>query len=219
MLEFMDNATIRAVEADLRMGLDTSAGAMLLAQSDLTGPDRAAEAGFMATAFTEHGATEVFSTDDPDEGEQFTVARRAAFTSLGKTGSLLLEDVGVPLPSLPALVEGIETISTQRGVPIALVAHAGDGNTHPLIVSSDHDPARGHPPPDPLAGAPHPDPAERARIAVREGMAPAVGPGGTVTGQPGGGRPQKDRPPGQLGDDVMALTRRIKDALDPQGLL
>src|SRR5699024_9770029 len=83
---------VRADEAGVRMGLDTSAGAMLLAQSDLTGPDRAAEAGFMATAFTEHGATEVFSTDDPDEGEQFTVARRAAFTSLGKTGSLLLED-------------------------------------------------------------------------------------------------------------------------------
>src|SRR5699024_4333358 len=92
--EAMDNAPTRAGEAGPRMGLDTSAGAMLLAQSDLTGADRAAEAGFMATAFTEHGATEVFSTDDPDEGEQFTVARRAAFTSLGKTGSLLLEDVG-----------------------------------------------------------------------------------------------------------------------------
>ena len=203
MLEFMDNATIRAVEADLRMGLDTSAGAMLLAQSDLTGPDRAAEAGFMATAFTEHGATEVFSTDDPDEGEQFTVARRAAFTSLGKTGSLLLEDVGVPLPALPALVEGIETISTQRGVPIALVAHAGDGNTHPIIVSSDHDP----------------DHAERARIAFGEVMDLAIGLGGTITGEHGVGRLKKDWLPDQLGDDVMALTRRIKDALDPQGLL
>lgn len=111
MLEFMDNVSIRAVEADLRMGLDTSAGAMLLAQSDLTGPDRAAETEFMAEAFRTHGASEVFATDDPEEGEQFTVARRAAFTSLGKTGTLLLEDVGVPLPALPELVAGIEEIS------------------------------------------------------------------------------------------------------------
>src|SRR5699024_8472199 len=203
MLEFMDNATIRAVEADLRMGLDTSAGAMLLAQSDLTGPDRAAEAGFMATAFTEHGATEVFSTDDPDEGGQFTVARRAAFTRPVMTCALLLEDGAAPLPALPALVEGIETISTQRGVPIALVAHAGDGNTHPIIVSSDHDP----------------DHAERARIAFGEVMDLAIGLGGTITGEHGVGRLKKDWLPDQLGDDVMALTRRIKDALDPQGLL
>ncbi|MEH6623186.1 MULTISPECIES: FAD-binding oxidoreductase [Dietzia] len=203
MLEFMDNTSIRAVEADLRMGLDTSAGAMLLAQSDLTGPDRAAEAEFMAEAFRTHGATEVFATDDPDEGEQFTIARRAAFTSLGRTGTLLLEDVGVPLPALPALVAGIEEISARRDVPIALVAHAGDGNTHPIIVLEDDDPDR----------------AARAQLAFGEVMDLAIDLDGTITGEHGVGRLKKDWLPDQLGEDVMALTRRIKDALDPQGLL
>jgi glycolate oxidase len=33
------------------------------------------------------------------------------------------------------------------------------------------------------------------------------------------GRMKKTWLPGQLGDDVMALTRRIKDALDPAGIL
>ncbi|MDX2356755.1 FAD-binding oxidoreductase [Dietzia sp. PP-33] len=203
MLEFMDNVSIRAVEADLRMGLDTTAGAMLLAQSDLTGPDREAETELMAEAFRTHGATEVFATDDPEEGEQFTVARRAAFTSLGKVGTLLLEDVGVPLPALPALVAGIERISAERDVPIALVAHAGDGNTHPIIVLTDDDPDR----------------AERARIAFGEVMDLAIGLDGTITGEHGVGRLKKDWLPDQLGEDVMALTRRIKDALDPQGIL
>ena len=55
MLEFMDNVSIRAVEADLRMGLDTSAGAMLLAQSDLTGADRAAETELISEAFRANG--------------------------------------------------------------------------------------------------------------------------------------------------------------------
>ncbi|KAA0917378.1 FAD-binding protein [Dietzia sp. ANT_WB102] len=203
MLEFMDTVTIRAVEADLRMGLDTTAGAMLLAQSDLTGPDRAAETEFMAEAFLTHGATEVFTTDDPDEGEQFTVARRAAFTSLGKIGTLLLEDVGVPLPALPRLVAGIEEISARRDVPIALVAHAGDGNTHPIIVLEDDDPER----------------AERARLAFGEVMELAISMGGTITGEHGVGRLKAPWLPGQLGDDVMELTRRIKTAIDPQGIL
>ena len=203
MLEFMDTVSIRAVEADLRMGLDTDAGAMLLAQSDLTGPDRADETEFMAEAFRTHGATEVFATDDPDEGEQFTMARRAAFTSLGKVGTLLLEDVGVPLPSLPRLVAGIEEISARRDVPIALVAHAGDGNTHPIIVLTDDDPDR----------------ADRARLAFGEVMDLAIGMGGTITGEHGVGRLKAPWLPAQLGDDVMALTRRIKNALDPQGIL
>ena len=203
MLEFMDTVSIRAVEADLRMGLDTDAGAMLLAQSDLTGPDRAAETEFMAEAFRTHGATEVFATDDPDEGEQFTMARRAAFTSLGKVGTLLLEDVGVPLPSLPRLVAGIEEISARRDVPIALVAHAGDGNTHPIIVLTDDDPDR----------------ADRARLAFGEVMDLAIGMGGTITGEHGVGRLKAPWLPAQLGDDVRALTRRIKNALDPQGIL
>lgn len=203
MLEFMDTTSIRAVEDDLRMGLDTSAGAMLLAQSDLTGPDRAAETELMAEAFRAHGATEVYSTEDPDEGEMFTAARRAAFTSLGKLGALLLEDVGVPLPALPELVAGIERIAATRDVTIALVAHAGDGNTHPIIVLEDGDPAR----------------AVRAQVAFGEVMDLAIGLGGTITGEHGVGRLKKDWLPDQLGDDVMELSRRIKTALDPQGIL
>lgn len=208
MLEFMDNVSIRAVEADLRMGLDTTAGAMLLAQSDLTGADRQAETELMAEAFRANGATEVFSTDDPDEGEQFTVARRAAFTSLGKTGSLLLEDVGVPLPALPQLVAGIEEISARLDVPIALVAHAGDGNTHPIIVLDDDNDA------DVAAEL-----AARAQQAFGEVMDLAIGMGGTITGEHGVGRLKAPWLPAQLGEDVMELSRRIKNALDPQGIL
>ena len=57
--------------------------------------------------FTEHGATEVFSTDDPDEGEAFVAARRFAIPAVEAKGSLLLEDVGVPLPALAELVGGV----------------------------------------------------------------------------------------------------------------
>lgn len=48
----------------------------------------------MAKVFAENAATEVFSTDDPDEGEAFVVARRFCIPAVEAKGSLLLEDVG-----------------------------------------------------------------------------------------------------------------------------
>src|SRR6202047_781796 len=98
MLEFMDSAAINAVEDKLRMGLDRSAAAMMVAATDDRGPSGAEDAEFMAKVFTEHGAKEVFSTSDPDEGEAFVAARRFAIPAVEAKGALLLKDVGVPLP-------------------------------------------------------------------------------------------------------------------------
>ncbi|MBO0865954.1 MAG: FAD-binding protein, partial [Mycobacterium sp.] len=82
MLEFMDGVAINAVEDKLRMGLDRGAAAMLLACSDERGRAGSEDAEYMAKVFTEHGATEVFSTDDPDEGEAFVAARRFAIPAV-----------------------------------------------------------------------------------------------------------------------------------------
>ncbi|GAB09522.1 putative FAD-linked oxidase [Gordonia araii NBRC 100433] len=203
MLEFMDHTSINAVEDVLKMGLDRDAGAMLIAQSDAPGPAGPAEIGLIETAFRECGAEEVFATDDPDEGEAFTAARRVAIPAVERRDSLLLEDVGVPIPSLPDLVEGVAAIADANEVTIAVIARAGDGNTHPLIV---FDPA-------------DPDEARRAQVAFDEIMGLAVEMGGTITGEHGVGRLKKSWLPAQLGEDVMDLTATIKSALDPQGLL
>ena len=203
MLEFMDAVSINAVEDMLHMDLDRSAGALLVAQSDAPGEAGAAEIAIIEQAFRDNGAGDVFSTDDPDEGEMFTAARRAAIPAVERLGSLLLEDVGVPLPQLPTLVEGVAAIAAQRDVVISVIAHAGDGNTHPLIV---FDPADS-------------DQTERAHLAFGEVMELAISLGGTITGEHGVGRLKKGYLAAQVGDDVMELTRTIKQALDPQGLL
>lgn len=203
MLEFMDAAAINAVEDKLKMGLDRTAAAMMVAASDDRGPAGAADAEFMAEVFTAAGATEVFSTSDPAEGEAFVVARRYAIPAVEAKGSLLLEDVGVPLPSLSHLVAGIEKIAAQHDLLISVIAHAGDGNTHPLIV---FDPA-------------DTDMARRAEIAFGEIMDLAVSLGGTITGEHGVGRLKKPWLAGYLGPEAMELNRRIKAALDPAGIL
>src|SRR6201990_2004217 len=88
MLEFMDSATINAVEDKLRMGLDRGAAAMLVGTSDERGQAGRDDAEFMAATFTEFGATEVFSTDDPGEGEAFVAARRFAIPAVEEKGPL-----------------------------------------------------------------------------------------------------------------------------------
>jgi glycolate oxidase len=47
----------------------------------------------------------------------------------------------------------------------------------------------------------------------------AISLGGTITGEHGVGRLKKAWLPDQVGEDVMELTRRIKTALDPAGIL
>ena len=203
MLEFMDAVAINAVEDKLRMGLDRSAAAMMVAASDDRGAAGAEDAEFMARVFTEAGATECFSTSDPAEGEAFVAARRFAIPAVEAKGPLLLEDVGVPLPALAELVGGVAKIAADRDLTISVIAHAGDGNTHPLIVYDPSDAAM----------------TERAHAAFGEIMDLAVALGGTITGEHGVGRLKKPWLAGQLGPEAIELNRRIKAALDPENIL
>jgi glycolate oxidase len=203
MLELMDSASVNAVEDYKQMGLDRSAGALLVAQSDAPAGARSAEIEAMQAACRGAGATALFATDDAEEGELFVAARRLSFPAIEARGSLLLEDVGAPVPLLPDLLAGIADVARRYDVEIPVVAHAGDGNTHPIIV---FDPADA-------------EAQTRAREAFAEVMRCAIALGGTISGEHGVGRTKKAALPDQLGPDVMALTRRVKDALDPEGIL
>jgi glycolate oxidase len=157
----------------------------------------------MEAACNTGGAKEVFVTNDPDEGELFVAGRRAAFPAIEARGSILLEDVGAPVPQLPQLLGGIAAVAERHAVEIPVVAHAGDGNTHPTIVFDRGDPAA----------------RDRAYLAFSEIMQLAIELGGTITGEHGVGRAKKAALPAQLGPEVMALSHKIKNALDPLGIL
>jgi glycolate oxidase len=203
MLEFMDGVAINAVEDKLKMGLNRKAAAMMVAATDDRGPAGIEDAEYMAQVFTDSGATEVYSTDDPDEGDAFVAARRFAIPAVEAKGSLLLEDVGVPLPALADLVSGVQKIAEQHQLLISVIAHAGDGNTHPLIVFDPSDHAQ----------------TQRAYSAFGDIMDLAVGLGGTITGEHGVGRLKRPWLEGYLGPEAMELNHRIKRALDPDNIL
>ncbi|HET8867194.1 MAG TPA: FAD-linked oxidase C-terminal domain-containing protein [Agrococcus sp.] len=203
MLEFMDRTTLGAVEDATRMGLDRDAAAMLVVQFDDHPGDATAALEAVERACAAHGCTECYVTSDPEEGEALVTARRMAIPALERRGALLLEDVGVPIPRLRDLVVGIERIAAARAVTIAVIAHAGDGNTHPLLVLDPVDLEQ----------------QARARVAYGEVMELAISLGGTITGEHGVGRLKQPWLADYLGDDVLELNQRIKDALDPGHLL
>jgi glycolate oxidase len=100
-------------------------------------------------------------------------------------------------------LSGITAVAGRHSVEIPVVAHAGDGNTHPIIVFDRGDP----------------EARERAYLAFNEIMHVAIQLGGTITGEHGVGRTKKAALPDQLGSDVMALSHKIKNALDPLSIL
>ena len=203
MLEFMDSVCINAVEDLTKMGLDRSAAAMLIIQSDEPGQFAAHEIRRIHELCDQNHATEVYSTDDPEEGDAFVMARRMVLPAVEKLGAFLLEDVGVPVSKLRDLVLGIDAISRTHDVMIPVVAHAGDGNTHPQIILDPTDTAQ----------------QERAHKAFDAIMKLAISLGGTITGEHGVGRLKLPWLPEYLGEDAMALNQRIKAALDPDNIL
>jgi glycolate oxidase len=202
-LELMDTTAVAAVEGVLHMGLDPACGALLLGRSDAGGAQGEAEVATMEAACAKAGADYVASTTDPDEGEQFMTARRMAIPAVERQGTVLIEDVGVPIPQIPDLVAAIQQIAAHRDTTIAVIGHAGDGNFHPLVTFDRTDEAA----------------VGRAELAFGEVMDAALALGGTITGEHGVGTLKRPWLAAQLGADVVELQRKIKDALDPFGIL
>nr|WP_267896254.1 FAD-linked oxidase C-terminal domain-containing protein [Streptomyces tibetensis] len=101
------------------------------------------------------------------------------------------------------LAEAVREISARHDVPVFTIAHAADGNPHPIIVV---DPA--------LGGLP--DAVWEAAGAI---FALALRLGGTLTGEHGVGVLKRQWVAEELGPAAHAVQRRIKEDLDPRGIL
>lgn len=200
MLELLDNRTINNVEDMRPSGLDRTAAALLFAQTDAAGSGRLEDAATIGRLCRDSGAGELYTTDDPAEGELFVDIRRSTGPAVERRGALLPEDVGVPVDRLPHLLTHIERIAAELDVEIPVVAHAGDGNVHPTIVYDSES-------------------KDRARTAFNRILETAIDLGGTITGEHGVGRAKRPALESQIGSGALKVSRLIKDALDPDGLL
>jgi glycolate oxidase len=101
------------------------------------------------------------------------------------------------------MVARIEEAAQRHGVFIATVAHAGDGNLHPVFVIE-----RG------ATEVPAP-----VWAAADEIFRAALEYGGTLTGEHGVGTIKRRWLADELGADSLAVQHAIKAALDPAGIM
>ncbi|MET8022594.1 FAD-binding oxidoreductase [Streptomyces avermitilis] len=196
LAELVDGPVLHAIDPALR----EHGAALLLVQCD--GAGAAAEAEVVARLLAP-SATAVETTTDPVEAESLLAARRLALPALERLGRPLIEDIVVPRSRLAEAVREIRAISVRHDVPVFTIAHAADGNLHPIIVVDRS-----------LPGLP-----DAAWEAAGEIFALALRLGGTLTGEHGVGVLKRQWVADELGPAAHALQRRIKRAFDPRGIL
>ncbi|GAA0486617.1 FAD-linked oxidase C-terminal domain-containing protein [Streptomyces sp. NPDC046215] len=202
LLELMDRTSVRAVNAMARMGLPETTEALLLAAFDT--PEPAADLAAVAELCTAAGATEVVPAASPAESDLLLQARRLTLTALEALKSAtMIDDVCVPRSRLAAMLDGTAAIARKYDLTIGVCAHAGDGNTHPVVCfdAADEDEAR------------------RARESFDEIMALGLVLGGTITGEHGVGVLKREWLARELGPVGLELQRSVKQVFDPLGIL
>jgi glycolate oxidase len=206
LLEIMDSASIRAVEAHTGtkvLGDGPTPAAILIGQSDVGGEAGMAELRRLETVCNAAGATLCYCTDDLAEGRMLLQARRDVLPALEEFGTWTTDDVCVPRTAMAALLRACEQVSTDTGIMIAVVGHAGDGNMHPTMVYND---------------TADPEAVVRARAAYDRVLDEARALGGTITGEHGVGRMKQAKLAQEIGPVGLSVHRAIKKALDPAGL-
>ncbi len=203
LLEFMDKVSVHAVNEAFNMGIAPEAGALVLAQSDAGGDRAADEIATIAKVLEEAGAIEIAVADDPAEGDLLLAARREVLTAFEKLGTTMIDDVCAARTRLAELVERIEQVSTDCGLTIGVVGHAGDGNFHPTVVFDGQDA----------------DQVARAKKAFDDIMLISLDLGGTITGEHGVGVLKMALLEREIGQLSLRVHRDIKKALDPLSIL
>ncbi|GAA1332370.1 FAD-binding oxidoreductase [Pseudonocardia xinjiangensis] len=202
--ELIDRVCLHAVNAWKHAGLPETAAALLLAQTDLPDPAGQQEAEAIHAEFVAAGASDAMLSTDEVEADALFEARRLAYPAMEQLGgAILTEDVCLPRGELAEMLARIEQIAARHDTPIATVAHAGDGNLHPMLLTRHGDEAG----------------KARAQAAFEDILDAALELGGTVTGEHGVGLLKLSGMRRELGPEVVAMQRAIKAALDPQGIL
>lgn len=136
--------------------------------------------------------------------EKIWQLRREFSYALRDTGlTKLNQDIVVPRSRLEDLFRFGSSLQKKHGLPIACFGHAGDGNIH-VNVMLDSSIAEAN---------------TRAEAALDDLFAQVLAWGGVISGEHGIGLAKKRWWPLAVSEEVRTLHRRIKEALDPEGIL
>ena len=203
-LELMDQRYILNCENIYHLGLPTNAAAMLIIEVDgfAETVDRQAR---VAKDFCEaQGAFNITLARDEQEADRLWMARKLGSVALYRISkTMVTEDATVPISKIPEMVRRVKEIEKKYNTTIYLLAHAGDGNMHPLLT---YDPG-------------NKEEAERIEKVIREIFEASIALGGTLTGEHGIGLAKKPFIPLEISPAEMQVWKNIKNCFDPKGIM
>jgi glycolate oxidase len=202
-IEMMDALAIEAAEAAVRCGYPEGAGAVLIVELD--GPAAEVEAQFerVEQLCRDKGAFEIRIATDDAERALFWKGRKSAFAAVGRISpDYIVQDGVVPRTALPEVLHRIREISRERGVRVANVFHAGDGNLHPLVLFDD-------------AVEGQAEQAEEVSAAILD---LCIAYGGSITGEHGVGVDKMTYLPRMFTEADLDTMQLLRCAFDPRGL-
>ncbi len=203
-LEMMDNLSIRAAEDFVHAGYPVDAAAILLCELDGANAEVSEQIMAVRDVLLKSGATEVRTAQDEAQRLKFWAGRKGAFPAVGRISpDYYCMDGTIPRRHLAGVLGRIAELSSQYGLRVANVFHAGDGNLHPLI----------------LFDANLPGEMDRAEALGADILRLCVEVGGTVTGEHGIGVEKLDASCSQFTPEELAQFHAVKAAFDPDGLL
>ena len=205
-LEIADHFTLEAARRDLGKVIVPEGNAHLLVDLDGQEESVLSESAAIRKLLEKRKPKALEIAKGGENCEKLWELRRQFSNSLRATGlTKLNEDVVVPRSRLVDLMEFAESLQTKHGFPIACFGHAGDGNIHVNIMADRY----------------NRDPAVRDKVqrALDDLFAQVLAWGGVITGEHGIGLAKKRWWPEATSPVVRELHRRVKQILDPDGIL
>lgn len=203
-LELMDKGIVDAVESVGRLGLPADVEGILIIEVDGDSKGVEAQAREIAVLLKRHGASGVIAAKDHHEAQTLWRARRSAFSAMASLRpNSITEDATVPVSELATMIRKVTEIAERHRVQIGVLAHAGDGNLHPLLLFDQRDPEE----------------VRRVEEASEEIFKEALALGGTLSGEHGIGLAKAGFLKLEMDPIALGVMRDIKRALDPRGIL
>jgi glycolate oxidase len=217
VIDLMDQGILAAVNKSSEIDIPADAGAMLLVELDGPEPGLDRQQKQIVSLFKKYNAKDVRQASSAGDREMLWKCRKSAMTAAGDCpnfrsdengtapfhSNYMIEDCIVPRTRLPQMLQKIAEIGQKNQVRIMTVAHAGDGNMHPIILYDERDQAS----------------VARALAASRELLEACIAMGGSVTGEHGVGAKKVDLMPRQFQSPDLEALRRVRYSFDPYGLL
>ncbi len=147
---------------------------------------------------------EVVEAGDEEDVERIWAVRRAISPSLMEIAPTKInEDVTVPVSRLAEALSAYREVGRRYGLPVVCFGHAGDGNIHVNIMTDRDDEVLWR----------------KALDATRDIFMSTVALGGVLSGEHGVGLSKRPYLGFQMETRSLDIYRRVKSALDPEGIM